>query len=626
MIVRYTTTFALAFISILLWFNEGTAVANSNQAKSPIQYRLSFRMATSNRVEVEMTVPVDGNQEIELMMPVWTPGSYLVREYARQIESISARDIANNKSIPIQKTKKNRWKVTTSGIDEIAVTYVVYCHEMSVRTNWVEPDFAFLTGAATFLTRADALEREHIVRIDAIPSWPKVATSLKPLEGNDWVRSAANFDDLVDSPILLGDMDIQSFEIDGVKHYLATLGGDDLWDTTKAAQDVKKIVEKHLQFWENIPYPEYWFINLATESRGGLEHDNSTLLMTSRWAMKKRASYVDWLGLVSHEFFHTWNVRRLRPEALVKYDFENEQYTNELWVAEGVTSYYDDLLVVQSGLYSEQEYIDLLNKVILGVQTTPGNTVQSLRDSSYDTWIKFYRPDENAHNSRVSYYTKGSLAAMLLDTEIRDATDDKHSLRDVMLRLWAEKLESGYTTDDVIRFSSEVAGKDLREWFHRTLEEPTNLDYQRYMERYGFEWKQKDAPIQGDVESTDSNAEKSAQSPERPAYLGAEVVGQQGKAILEKIVATGPAAQAGLSAGDELIAVNGYRIASENWADRLSIYSENETAEFLIARRGKLHTVNVKFATPDTNTWTLKRVETPTEQQQANWKKLIGLP
>lgn len=599
----------------------------NSTAAAPIQYRLSFRQAATNRLDVELTVPVDGQSEIELMMPVWTPGSYLVREYARQIESISARDSVTNSPVDIEKTKKNRWKVATNGSQEIVVTYTVYCHELSVRTNWVEPEFAFLTGAATFLTRVDALDREHIVRIDALPSWPQVATSLVAVGGNSWVRSAKDFDDLVDSPILLGEMDVRSFETGGAKHYLATLGGDSLWDSDKAVADVQKIVEAHHLFWGSTPYPEYWFINLATESRGGLEHDNSTVLMTSRWAMRQRASYLDWLGLVSHEFFHTWNIRRLRPQSLVQYDFENEQYTHELWVAEGVTSYYDDLLVLQSGLCTPQEYIDLVNKVIAGVQTTPGSTVQSLRDSSFDTWIKFYRPDENAHNSRISYYTKGSIIAMLLDTEIRVASDDKYSLQDVMLRLWKENLESGYTTEDVIRLSSELAGKDLRGWLEKSLSEATSPDFSTYMNRYGFEWKAKDAVAGSDEvkasEKTPTNESSQVVAPKKKAaYLGAELVSQQGKAILEKIIATGPGGLSGLSAGDELIAVDGYRIAAESWADRLTMYQSDDTAEFLIARRGKLQTITVKFGTPVTETWQLQRVKEPTEEQQKHWKQL----
>jgi len=216
---------------------------------------------------------------------------------------------------------------------------------------------------------------------------------------------------LVDSPIVLGNIDIQSFECGEAKHYLASVGTDGLWNTKAAVKDVQRIVETEQKFWGEVPYTEYWFLNLATESGGGLEHDNSTVLMTSRWTMRQKSKYTEWLALVSHEFFHTWNVRRLRPKALTNYDFENEQYTNELWVAEGVTSYYDDLLLARSGLCSPKEYLDQISKGIAGVQTAPGRLVQPLSQSSFDAWIKFYRPDENANNSRVSYYTKGSLVA-----------------------------------------------------------------------------------------------------------------------------------------------------------------------------------------------------------------------
>lgn len=476
---------------LLLTLRPSIAEAMQENSSAPVQYRITFRQAENHRCEIEVTLPTEGAESIELMMPVWTPGSYLVREYARQIETIQARDGVTNQALELTKTTKNRWRVASKGVAELSVRYTLYCRELGVRTNWIERDFAFLTGAATFLTPVDRLNRKHLVRIESLPHWPQIATSLAKSDEDSWTRIASSFDELVDSPILIGDIDIRSFDAGGAKHHLATIGTDGLWNTAKAAEDVKKIVETEQAFWGAVPYKDYWFLNLATESGGGLEHDNSTVLMTSRWAMKQKAKYTDWLGLVSHEFFHTWNVRRLRPKVLMKYDFEGEQYTRELWVAEGVTSYYDDLLLARSGLCSPKDYLDRISKGITGVQTAPGRLVQPLSESSFDTWIKFYRPDENANNSRVSYYTKGSIVAMLLDAEIRSATQNQKSLDDVMRSLWRDHLQTGYTTADVLKAANAASGKDLTDWFHRSIETTEEPDFTTFLQWYGLEWKPK---------------------------------------------------------------------------------------------------------------------------------------
>ncbi len=246
MLARIAIGLGLVFWFAGLDFSSGALMAVEETVEnelSTVLYRLSFRQAETHRVDIEVSVPTDGKPEIEFMMPVWTPGSYLVREYSRQIENVAAVNGKTDASLILRKKDKNHWVVECTGAEVVSVRYTLYCHEMSVRTNWVERDFAFLTGAATFLTRSDMLHHPHVVRIDALPNWPKVATSLTAVDVRDpWTRRAANFDELVDSPILLGVIDIQTFEVGGAKHHLATLGGEPFWDTATAAKDVAKIV------------------------------------------------------------------------------------------------------------------------------------------------------------------------------------------------------------------------------------------------------------------------------------------------------------------------------------------------------------------------------------------------
>jgi predicted metalloprotease with PDZ domain len=600
-------------------FQDGASFASGAEPKiaSAVQYRLSFRQAESHRVDIELSVPTDGKAQIELMMPVWTPGSYLVREYARQIEQISAADGTTNQSLQIVKKDKNHWTVDCPNASEVWVRYSLYCREMSVRTNWVERDFSFLTGAATFLTRSDMLKHPHIVRIDALPHWPNIATSLPATDSRDpWTRTAKNFDELVDSPIVLGLIDIQTFESGGAKHHLATLGAESFWDTAAAVKDVAKIVETEQKFWGSSPYQEYWFLNLATESGGGLEHDNSCVLMTGRWTQRQKSKYIDWLGLVSHEFFHTWNVRRLRPKALKEYDYNQEQYFQELWIAEGLTSYYDDLFVARTGLSKPKDYLERLSKNIASVQNAPGRLKQSLTESSFDSWIKFYRPDENASNSRISYYLKGALVGLLLDVEIRSVTQDTKSLDNVMQLLWNGYRDTGYTNENFSEIVKQVTGQSFDLWLKKTLETTDELDFSKLLEWYGLEWKSKEP----DKDPPGGN----------PAfgnvYVGLDLKSDQGKAMIDKVTLGSPASNAGFNAGDELLGFDGFRVSADGWTERLNLYKPNDAITCLIARRGKLVELTLKLAAQPENSWNLVRVAKPTEEQEKHWRSWLALP
>lgn len=583
---------------------------------SPVQYRLSFRQAETHRVDIELSVPSDGKAEVEFFMPVWTPGSYLVREYARQVESVSAYDGTTNAPLTIKKTDKNHWTVASQNASEVTLRYSLYCRELSVRTNWVERDFAFLTGAATFLTRSDYLDHPHIVKIDAIPSWTEIATSLPMVQAKDaWIRMAKNFDELVDSPILLGSIQIEEFESGGSKHYLATLGGETFWDHKQAAQDVAKIVMTEQKFWNETPYRDYWFLNLATESGGGLEHDNSCVLMTGRWTQRQKSKYVDWLALVSHEFFHAWNVRRLRPKVLQKYDYNQEQYFDELWVAEGITSYYDDLFVMRSGLCKPKDYLDRISKNITAVQNSPGRLTQSLSNSSFDTWIKFYRPDENASNSRVNYYLKGALVGMLLDVEIRAATENAKTLDDVMRTLWKQHRDTGYTNDDFHKVVEQVAGISLAEWLDNALNSTEELDYTKFLNWYGLDWK-----------ARESDKDAAAEKVFGGIFVGMELKAEQGKAMVDRVMRDSPASDAGFNVGDELIGFDGFRISSENWTERVNLYKPHQTIKCIIARRGKLLELSMKLGALSDKTWNLVRTSNPTEAQEERWRNWLELP
>ncbi|MFT7629762.1 MAG: putative metalloprotease with PDZ domain [Mariniblastus sp.] len=454
---------------------ESQAIANeTTDSVMPIRYRVDMTDSKNHYLTITATVPAEGDTT-ELMMAVWTPGSYLVREYARNIDSMEATD--RGKPLAFEKSRKNRWLVQTKGLKSFTLKYRLYCNEMSVRTNWVGNEYAMVNGAPTFLTVPGKLDRPHVIQLKLPRSWTRSATSLHATGDTPHTFQAQDFDELVDSPIVAGNINVYPFSVGGVEHQLVNVGESGQWNGTKAATDLKKVVQAHQDMWGTVPYDRYLFLNMIVEAGGGLEHDNSTVLMTSRWSFRDPGRYKSWLSLASHEFFHTWNVRRLRPKSLVKYDYENEVYTNGLWIAEGVTSYYQDLALVRAGITSKSEFLSGLSRDVEGLQRTEGRKKQSLKDSSYDAWIKFYRPDENSSNTSISYYAKGAVVAFLLDAKIRKLTDGEKSLDDLMRTMFAKYSDSGFTSEDFRATASKIAGEDLSDWFASAIDSTDELDY-----------------------------------------------------------------------------------------------------------------------------------------------------
>jgi predicted metalloprotease with PDZ domain len=347
---------------------------------------------------------------------------------------------------------------------------------MSVRTNWVEADFAMLNGAPTFITLADGAARPHDVVIEPAPGWRISMTALSELSGGAHRYRAPDYDTLVDSPILIGNPAVYDFTIDGKRHSLVNIGEAGVFDGARAARDLEVLVREHVRMWGSPPYERYLFLNVLTSvpgqiPGGGLEHRNSTLLIAGRWATRTRQSYLAWLELASHEFFHVWNIKRLRPVELGPFNYDDEVFTRSLWIAEGITDYYAELLVHRAGLSSQAEYIDALSNKVEELQTTPGRLVQPVDLASFDAWIKFYRPDENTSNASVSYYTKGAVMGFLLDARIRRASGGAKSLDDV-LRAASQKFSGGrgYTPDEFRTVAEQTSGLNLRSFWADAVE------------------------------------------------------------------------------------------------------------------------------------------------------------
>jgi predicted metalloprotease with PDZ domain len=568
-----------------------TLAAASSATPDPIEYIVRIPAPQTHYLDVEAQVPTGGQQSVELRMAVWTPGSYLVREYARNVESVVART-PDGKSCRIDKTQKNRWRVETGGADRVVLSYRVYAREMTVRTNFVDSEFALINGAPTFLTLVEAGPRPHDITIELPQGWTRSVSALPA--GADGAANhyrAPDYDTLVDSPIVAGNPAVYPFQVDAVPYELVNVGEGGIWDGPRSARDLEQIVRAQVVFWGTVPYPRFVFFNLITEAGGGLEHKNSTVLMTSRWRRRTRRGYVGWLGTASHEFFHAWNVKRLRPSELGPFDYEHENYTHSLWIAEGFTSYYGDLLVRRARLTNDLEYLEDLSAEIEGLQSGAGRLVQSADAASFDAWIKHYRPDENSPNTRVDYYQKGAVVAFLADAEIRRATAGAKSLDDVMRLAYARYSgATGYTTDQFIALVSEVAGRDLSGWLHHAVDTVEELDYASALEWYGLRFRV---------------ATPAADKPAK-AWLGATTRTDNGRLVVTQVRRGTPAALAGVNVDDEILAIDDYRVRPDQWEQRMEAYRPGDRVELLVAHREQLKRLPATLGVEPQESWKLE--------------------
>jgi len=556
-------------------------------------FTVRFPAPQTHYAEVEAVFPA--TSAAEFFVPVWTPGSYLIREYSRHIEEVRINDR------PAIKTRKNRWRAASDSNGEIQVNYRVYCREMSVRTNWVESSFGLLNGAATFVTLVGGDDLTYEISLEPASGWSLSACGLSQI--GDHRYFAADYDALVDSPIYLGNASRHEFELSGVPHLLVNHGDNGpnrLWETSRAITDIEQIFRKQAEFWGGLPYSDkYVLLNLLVESSGGIEHRNSMCLMTSRWAMRSRQTYLKWLALVSHEFFHSWNVTRLRPAELTRFDYENENHTRSLWIAEGITEYYAHLLLVRMGIYDCDEYLasDGLSGAIERLQSTPGRLLMSLEQASFDAWIKLYRPDENSHNSSVSYYVKGAVTAWLLDARIRRSSRDRNSLDNLMRLAYAKYSgKHGYRSEEFVALAAELAGAPLDDFFGTAVRSPGELNYSDALDWFGLRFR-------------------SAAAPGKP-WIGAHTRNDSGRLIVSRISRGTPAFDAGLSVDDEIIGINGFRVRAEQFPHRLEQFGAGKAVVLLVARREELIELSVTPLSEPADCWQIEVDPHATSEQK----------
>jgi len=457
---------------------------------SHIQYAVEAANIHAHLFKVTLTIAQPTAMQT-VSLPVWIPGSYLVREFAKHLQNLSARQ--GRRTATIKQLEKCSWEVACRPGEPLVLSYEVYAFDNSVRTAWLDSQRGFFNGTSLCLRVHGQEDQPHqlqLLPVKGQADW-QAATGLAPVKTDKkgfGLYQAVDYDELVDCPVELGTFWSGSFSACGIPHRFVVTGALPSFDGERLLADTQKICEAEIRFWhgkgaragKKAPHKNYLFmLNAVNDGYGGLEHRNSTALIAGRRDLprlgekKTGEGYTTLLGLISHEYFHTWNVKQLRPDAFARYDYTRENYTPLLWFFEGFTSYYDDLLLRRAGLIDDATYAKLLGKAIGQVQQTPGRHVQTVAQASLDAWVKYYRQDENTPNATVSYYTKGSLVALCLDLTLRS---DGHSLDEVMRGLWKRCKAGPMREQDVLDELHAVTGrswhKEIKAWVHSTDELP----------------------------------------------------------------------------------------------------------------------------------------------------------
>lgn len=566
-------------------------------------YTISVTQPQTQMLDVTVEFADVRGDEVELCLPVWRPGRYHVLDLAGALQEERAADLSG-RALPVTKRDKATWVVQTGGAETIRFSYRVYCNELRTRLRHVDDSHAFISPSAVMVYMPERRDQPVQVRLELPEGW-RVATGLEAQGTDPRVLVAPNYDVLVDSPIEAGEQERILFDVDGAPHEIA-IWGRGRWDAGKLARDFEAIVREEARVFGRMPYERYVFIIHAQPgSGGGTEHLNSTVMGADPGAFDDDDRYKNFLGLVSHEMFHTWNVKQLRPRGMHPYDYQQENYTDLLWVAEGTTSYYDDLVLARTGQISLKDYLSRVAGAINGHMETPGRHVQSVAESSFDAWIKFNKPTPHARNATVDFYREGALVSLALDLELRRRTAGEVTLDDVMRVMFEQFPLSGpgFTRDDFVERLETMSGGSFAEFFARHVEGTDAIDF---------------AGLLADVGVT-MERDKSGEE----AWLGADLEDSGGLARIKGVSSEGPAFAAGLIVDDLLVAIEGERLRAGDLAARLKARRPGDRVRISYFRYDLLREVELDLGAKPAGKWVLKQAPEPTEAQKAAFEAWV---
>ncbi len=544
-----------------------------------VNYKLRMEQPQNHYFQVEMAVNDVKSEEVIVKLPVWSPGSYLVREFSKNLDLVKAED-NQGKTLEIKKISKNAWKVTKPKGADFTVKYEVYAFELTVRTSFLDLTHGFVSGPSVFMYVDGLKDKSGNLEIFPYRGFSKITTALprasEGVSGDGSTKYTYNdYDQLVDCPIEIGNQVEFDFEAAGVKHHVGIYGAGN-FSIDDLKRDMANIIEAATEVFGQNPNKDYTFIiHNVQDGQGGLEHVNSTTLSVNRFTYSG-SEYIKFLSLVAHEYFHLWNVKRIRPVELGPFDYDNENYTSLLWVMEGFTSYYDELLLLRAGYYTKEDYLRRLFSTLNYVEGSAGARVQPVAHASFDAWIKAYRPNENSRNTTISYYSKGAVIAAILDAKIIKKYKGKKSLDDFMQHIYAKYFEGksrGFSEDEFKAELEDFLKEDLDEFYAKYINGTEIPDYKSIFEAVGLA-----VEYIGEPEPS----------------VGVTLGESGGKTVVKGIRRGSAAEEGGLSVNDEIIGCNGLRVDKRSLEQFFDSVDNGEEMELLISRDQQLYSVTIQ--------------------------------
>lgn len=561
-----------------------------------VQYKLSIPSPENHLANVKLTSEKEAkDSQLKLFIPSWSPGSYLMREYGRNIRWLKVEN-SKGERLYTEQIDRGIWLIDWDKSDVVnkddqsfQVEYEIYCHELTVRTSHIDRSHAFIHGPSIFMGILDKQIKDPTLEVIINPLWSKISTGLKDIspKRDQFLYTAEDYDTFIDAPLEIGCHETDGFMIDGIPHELAFYGSSTLHEH-KMKEDIKKVVDHIQKTMGGMPYEKYCFMtHLAPGLFGGLEHLNSTALQFCSYSLTDKKGYNEWLELVAHEYFHLWNVKRIRPVELGPFDYTKEALTKMHWLTEGLTSFMDQLFIFRTDFYSLQDYLDCIKTNINRYLSIPGRKFHSLEDSSFNAWIKLYRADENHNNSSISYYLKGGLVFFALNILMADKDKSVLDLVKVLWQRYLDKPEVGVTEDEVFNLLNDLVGREITDKFIHMIKSTEDIDFEELLKIAGVE-----------VEYEKPTVELGF----TPEFKGDRV-------IVKTVELDGPAYKSGLNAGDEILSVNGLRFLKSDYDKKDKIFLADKTYSLFVSRLGYVTDLNIVTGTSSKKIKSLKSID-----------------
>lgn len=540
-----------------------------------ISYQLTIEEPNTHQAHIKIKFAADTSKDkYTVSLPVWSPGSYLVREYSRHVSQFRAIN-EKGQIIYSEQTSKNQWVLDlghsefATNAKEIEIQYRVYCFEIGVRNSYIDDSHAFIHSPSVFMFVESHTQHPIELRVKFPALWSKIHTGLKDISdgGQDFIYASDNYDDFIDSPLEIGCHESDGFMFDNKPHHLAFYGKS-VKSLTELKPDIEKIVQVVASHFSSVPYDQYIFItHFAPNFYGGLEHKNSTALHFDGRKLNNRKDYLNWLSLVAHEYFHTWNVKRIRPYELGPFDYSNENYTSMLWLAEGLTSFMDELFVYRAQLCTATEYLEMLAANFKNYYSIAGRRFDSLEMSSFNAWVKLYRPDENSANSTISYYLKGGLVFLALNILLRENNSNIETLINKLWDGYLDNPEVGIKTDEFLKIVTQISNQSVADEFQTMITTTQDIDFESLLLKAGvqMEWETSSRP-----------------------YLGIKYKYDGERVMIAQVSLDSPAYKAGLYANDEILAINSQRLLKADIDLLDNMLKIDQTVRVKVARLGQV--------------------------------------